>query len=173
MVAITGTELQEWVEHMSRGWKNLLESHPEILSFPCDIRETTSVAQLLQHIVAVELRYAESLNELAQTPYESIPYDSVDAIYATHGRAMDLLRPLMDRDEPFWEAVPEFKTRSAGTLRAIASHGAGALAHTLCPALRPACHAGSNTESPQAWRWTTSSCTLSHPQSDWLGLARP
>jgi len=60
MVAITGTELQEWVEHMSRGWKKLLASHPEILSFPCDIRETTSAAQLLQHIVAVELRYVRA-----------------------------------------------------------------------------------------------------------------
>ena len=118
MVAITGTELQEWVEHMSRSWRNLLESHPEILSVPCDIRETTSVAQLLQHIVAVELRYAERLNELPQTSYESIPFDSVDAIYKTHGRAMDLLRPLIDRDEQFWETVLEIKTRSAGTMRA-------------------------------------------------------
>jgi uncharacterized damage-inducible protein DinB len=116
MVAITGTELQEWVEHMSRGWRNLLESHPEILSFPCDIRETTSVAQLLQHIVAVELRYAERLNELPQTGYESIPYDSVNAIYVTHDRAMELLRPLLDREEPFWETVLEIKTRSAGTM---------------------------------------------------------
>jgi len=118
MVAITGTELQEWVEHMSRGWKNLLLAHTEILSFPCAIRETKSVAELLQHIVAVELRYAERLNELPQTGYESIPYDSVDAIYKTHDRAMELLRPLMDRDEQFWETVLEFKTRSAGTLRA-------------------------------------------------------
>jgi uncharacterized damage-inducible protein DinB len=118
MVAITGTELQEWVEHMSRGWKTLLEAHPEVLSFPCDIRETKSVAELLQHIVAVELRYAERLNELQQTSYESIPYDSVDAIYATHDRAMELLRPLLDRDERFWETVLEIKTRSAGTMRA-------------------------------------------------------
>ncbi|HET6206753.1 MAG TPA: DinB family protein [Terracidiphilus sp.] len=118
MVAITGTELQEWVEHMSLGWKNLLLAHTEILSFPCAIRETKSVAELLQHIVAVELRYAERLNELPQTGYESIPYDSVDAIYATHDRAMELLRPLMDRDGQFWETVLEFKTRSAGTLRA-------------------------------------------------------
>ena len=118
MVAITGTELQAWVEHMSRGWKSLLLQHPEILSFPCDIRETQSVAQLLQHIVAVELRYAERLNELPQTGYESIPYDSVDVIYATHDRAMELLRPLMDRDEAFWETVLEIKTRSAGTMRA-------------------------------------------------------
>jgi uncharacterized damage-inducible protein DinB len=118
MVAITGTELQDWVEETSRGWKRLLLAHPEILSFPCDIRETRSVAELLQHVVAVELRYAERLSELAETPYESIPYDSVQLIYATHDRAMELLRPLMDRDDHFWETVLEFKTRSAGTLRA-------------------------------------------------------
>lgn len=119
MVAITGTELQEWVEETSRGWKRLISAHPEILSFPCDIyRETQSVAELLQHIVAVELRYAERLNGLPETPYESIPSDSVEAVYATHDRAMELLRPLMERDEVFWEAVLEFKTRSAGTLRA-------------------------------------------------------
>jgi uncharacterized damage-inducible protein DinB len=73
---------------------------------------------LLQHIVAVELRYAERLNGLQETPYESIPFDSVESIYAIHDRAMELLRPLMDRDGQYWEAVLEFQTRSAGTLRA-------------------------------------------------------
>lgn len=118
MIAITGEELQEWVEHMSDGWKKFLSQHPEILSLPCNIRETSTVAQLLQHIVAVELRYAERLNELPQTEYSGIPYDSVDALYATHDRAMEMLRPLMDRDEAFWETVLDMKTRSAGTLRA-------------------------------------------------------
>lgn len=118
MVAITGIELLDWVEETSRGWKRLVSAHPEILSFPCDIRETNNAAQLLQHIVAVELRYAERLNELPQTLYESIPYDSAEAIYATHDRAMDLLRPLLDRDDSYWEEVLEIKTRSAGTLRA-------------------------------------------------------
>ncbi len=118
MVAITGTELQEWVEYTSQRWKALLLSHPEVLSFPCDIRETQSVAQLLQHIVAVELRYAERLNGLEETPYESIAFDSVDAIYATHEKAMNLLRPLSDKDDSFWQGELEFKTRSAGTLRA-------------------------------------------------------
>jgi uncharacterized damage-inducible protein DinB len=118
MVAITGEELQKWVEHSSDSWKKLLSEHPEILSFPCDIRETKSVAELLQHIVAVELRYSERLNEIPQTPYESIPFDTVEAIYATHDRAMELLRPLLDRDEAFWGIVLEFQTRSAGTLRA-------------------------------------------------------
>lgn len=118
MVAITGEELLNWVEHTSESWKRLLSEHPEALGFPCDIRETTSVAELLQHIVAAELRYAERLNELPQTPYEAIPFDSVETIYATHDRAMNLLRPLLDRDEAFWETIVDFQTRSAGTLRA-------------------------------------------------------
>jgi hypothetical protein len=70
------------------------------------------------YIVAVELRYAERLHELPETPYESVPFDSAEAIFATHDRARELLQPLMDRDESFWETVLEFQTRSAGTLRA-------------------------------------------------------
>lgn len=133
MVAITGIELLDWVEETSRGWKKLIAAHPEILTFPCDIRETNSVAQLLQHIVAVELRYAERLNELPETPYESIPYTSAAVIYATHDRAMELLRALMDRDDDFWETVLEMKTRSAGILRATRRT---VLAHLLTHSIR-------------------------------------
>jgi uncharacterized damage-inducible protein DinB len=133
MVAVTGAELQAWVERTSQGWKELIASRPEILSFRCDIRETKSVAQLLQHIVAVELRYAERLNEMPQTPYESIPFDSVETIYATHDRAMELLRPLLEQDQKFWDTVIEMKTRSAGTLRASRRT---ALIHLLMHSIR-------------------------------------
>jgi uncharacterized damage-inducible protein DinB len=118
MVGITGIELSDWVDETSRGWKRFIAAHPEVLAFPCDIRETKSVAELLQHIIAVELRYAERLNELPETPYNSIPCDSAEVIYATHDRAMELLRPLMDRDDAFWETVFEMQTRSAGIMRA-------------------------------------------------------
>jgi len=133
MVALTGLELQAWVERTSQGWKELITAHPQILKFPCDIRETRSVAQLLQHIVAVELRYAERLNELPQTPYEAIPFDSIDAIYATHDRAMEILQPLLERDGQFWDEVIEIKTRSAGTL-----HGSRrtVLVHLLMHSIR-------------------------------------
>ena len=118
MIALTGTELVEWVEKTSHGWKKHVTAHPEILAIPCDIRETKNVAELLQHIVAAELRYAERLNELPQSSYESIPFDSVEAIYAVHDRAIELLRPLLDKDQSFWEEAIDFKTRSAGTLHA-------------------------------------------------------
>ncbi len=118
MLALTGNELQAWVKETSLNWKKLIAAHPEILALPCDIRETQSVAQLLQHIVAVELRYTERLNDLPETSYDAIPFDSLDAIFATHDRAMALLKPLLERDPNFWEAPIEFATRSAGTLRA-------------------------------------------------------
>ena len=117
MIAITGEQLLAYVEYTTDKFKKLLTTHPEILAFPCDIRETQSVAQLLQHIVAVELRYPERLLELPQTDYAAIPYDSVDAIYATHSQAMDLIRLLLEKDEAWWEEVLEFKTRSAGIMR--------------------------------------------------------
>jgi uncharacterized damage-inducible protein DinB len=118
MVTVTGIELVDWVQKTSEAWKKLIVEHPKILSFACDIRESKTVAQLLQHVVGVELRYAERLNSLPETPHEAIQHDSVEVIYATHDRAMELLLPLLDRDDQFWETVLEMKTRSAGALRA-------------------------------------------------------
>ena len=47
---------------------------------------------------------------------DAIPYDSVDAIYATHTRAMDLIKRLLEKDDEWWEEVLEYKTRSIGVL---------------------------------------------------------
>jgi uncharacterized damage-inducible protein DinB len=106
-----------WVERTSSGWRELLAAHPEALSLPCDVRETTSVAQLLQHIVAVELRYAERLAGLAETPYEAVPFGSVEAIFAIHHQAMELLKQLDDREQAFWQEWVEYATRRGGSIR--------------------------------------------------------
>lgn len=117
MIAITGDELQAWVETMSQQWRDFLAANPEVLALPCDIRETRSVAEFLQHIVAVELRYAQRLNAIEETPYEQIAFDSPDAIYASHDRAMSLLAGLKDRDDGFWDERIGFTTRSGGSMR--------------------------------------------------------
>lgn len=92
MIAFTGAELLEWVEHTSQGWRRLIGAHPEVLAFPCDIRETKSVAELLQHIVAVELRYAERLNDQPETAYDSIPFDSAAAQRSRDGARAAIAR---------------------------------------------------------------------------------
>ena len=67
---LEGQDLIAWLDRTSDRWRDLLTSHPEALKFPCDIRETKNVGGLLHHVVAVELRYAERLCELTETPYD-------------------------------------------------------------------------------------------------------
>ena len=114
--ALTANDLIDWVEKTSAGWRNLLTRHPELLTIPCDIMGVQTVAQLIQHIVAVELRYAERLADQPATDYANIPYDSIEAIYATHDRALGLLRKLLD-SEMNWDEAIEFSTRTMGPAR--------------------------------------------------------
>jgi uncharacterized damage-inducible protein DinB len=115
---LAGKELLAWVEQTSQGWLRLVRAHPKALSIPCDIRETQSAGELLQHIVAVELRYAERLHGLPETPYQAIPFATADELYGTHDRAMKLLLELEDQGEEYWLESLTFVTRSGGTMRA-------------------------------------------------------
>lgn len=133
MVALTDEELIAWNERTSQGWRSLVEAHPEALTLPCDIRETRSVGELLQHIVAVELRYAQRLHGQPETAYENISYDSAAALYATHDRAIGLLRQLHDRDDAFWAEFLSFSTRRGGSLRVPRRH---IFVHTLMHSIR-------------------------------------
>jgi uncharacterized damage-inducible protein DinB len=114
---LTANEMLAWLEHNSSKWKSFLEVQPKILDFPCSVAGVTSVGGLLQHIVAVELRYAERLADLPATDYASVKFDSPEAIYATHDRAMNLLRGQIERDVDWSERI-EFPTRSVGKVRA-------------------------------------------------------
>jgi uncharacterized damage-inducible protein DinB len=113
---LTATELIAWVEKTSAGWRTLLSAHPELLPIPCDIAGVQSVAQLLQHIVAVELRYAERLADLPVSDYANIPFDSVESIYATHDRAIAIFQQLLASDID-WNQSIEYMTRIMGPAR--------------------------------------------------------
>ena len=115
---LNGEDLIAWVDRTSLKWKDLLVRHPEALGFACDVRETKNVAGLLQHVVAVELRYAERLCEMSETSYDSIPSDSAESIYTIHERAMQLLLPLSGHSEGWWKGVLAFHTRSSGLMQA-------------------------------------------------------
>lgn len=113
---LSAEEVMGWVEMTSASWRELLGTHPEILALPCDIMNVKSAGELLQHVVAVELRYAERLARLPATDYASVPYDSAAAIYATHDRAFGILRELLAGDVN-WDEWIEFQTRSMGAAR--------------------------------------------------------
>ncbi len=118
MLALSTTELLAWLERTSAGWRDLLTAHPEALDFPCDVREGETVRDLVHHIVAVELRYAERLKGLPASEYDALPRTDTAALYATHDRAMALLGEVLEDEHVPWEEELEFVTRSAGTLRA-------------------------------------------------------
>jgi uncharacterized damage-inducible protein DinB len=112
---LTAEEILAWNEKTAQGWRQLLTRHPELLTQSCDIAGTKTVAELLQHIVAAELRYAERLANLPISDYATIPFDSVDSIYSTHDRATALFKQLFVSDIN-WDDPLDFTTRTMGTL---------------------------------------------------------
>ena len=112
---LSAEEILAWNEKTAANWRKLLASHPELLAQACDIAGTKSIAELLQHIVAAQLRYAERLAGIPITDYSNVRFDSVESIYATHDRATAILRQLFDSDVDWTEPI-DFTTRSMGTL---------------------------------------------------------
>lgn len=113
----TAQDALAWHEHTAAAWRQALAGDPAILTLPCTVARTRTAGELLQHIVAVELRYAERLNGLPASDYSIIAYDTVDAIYATHDRATELLRQALDANLD-WDTEIEFVTRMMGPARA-------------------------------------------------------
>jgi uncharacterized damage-inducible protein DinB len=77
------------------------------------------VAEFLQHIVAVELRWAERLVHLQETSYDQVRFDSVEALYATHDQATAIYKRALATDTG-WDHIIDFQTRTFGPARASA-----------------------------------------------------
>ncbi len=118
MIALTGEELMAWNDKTAERWQKLLEMHEDLLAVPCDVAGVKCVGELMQHIVAVELRYAERLAGLPETSYEAIAYDTAAVLFATHTRGMVLLRGMLADPTYDWSQEIEFVTRSMGQLLA-------------------------------------------------------
>jgi len=116
MVALTGEELLAWTDKTAEQWRKLLEAHPHLLALPCDVAGVKTVGELMQHIVAAQLRYAERLSGSAATAYEDIKYGTAAELFATHAQAMELFRQLIADPDYNWSEEGEFVTRRGGTL---------------------------------------------------------
>jgi uncharacterized damage-inducible protein DinB len=116
--SLTAEDILAWNDATAKGWHALALEHPTLLQIPCDIHNSTTVGQLLQHIVAAELRYAERLSDAPATDYTSIPFTTADEIFATHQRALDMLKALLQDSEFDWNHEIEFPTLTAGKRRA-------------------------------------------------------
>lgn len=118
MVALTGEELLAWNDKTAEQWKKLFEAHPHLLALPCDVAGVKTVGELMQHIVAAQLRYAERLVGLPATAYEEIKFGTPAELFVTHAQSMELFRKLLADPTYDWAEEVEFTTRRAGVLLA-------------------------------------------------------
>ena len=93
-----------WNDTTTTHWRDFILANPTILALASDIRNGSTVADTLQHIVAVELRYAQRLAGLPETDYAEVPKDSADALFATHTRALEHIRERLADPAYDWSA---------------------------------------------------------------------
>ena len=115
---ISVEKLLIWNDDTSRRWRDFIVANPAILLIECDIRNGKTVADTLQHIVAVELRYGQRLSGLPESPYEEIPKDSIHSLFAAHTLAFETVRHLLANPTYDWSTELTFDTISLGRLRA-------------------------------------------------------
>jgi len=114
---ISVEKLLTWNDTTATHWRDFIHANPVILAIASDIRNGSTVADTLQHIVAVELRYAQRLGGLPETDYTQVPKDSADSLFATHTRALDLIRERLADPTYDWSAELAFETITLGRLR--------------------------------------------------------
>jgi len=115
--ALSAEELILWNDATARMWHTFLSANPAALAVACDIYKAKTVGELLQHIVAVELRYAERLAGLPVSEYASVPFGTADEILATHEKAIAIFRGVLTDSAYDWTEKMEFPTLSAGSCR--------------------------------------------------------
>lgn len=120
--ALTFRELLDYTAGETARWHRWLAAQPpDVLDLPAGEGRTATVRGLLQHVVAVERRYADRLLGAPVTPYEAVPVDSVDAIFAAAAEARaQLERYVAGATAADLARRLTFETLSAGTWTASA-----------------------------------------------------
>jgi len=116
---LTFAEMLEFNRRETAKWQSWLERQPDaVLDLPLHIAQANSVRGMLLHIMAVELRYAERLNEVEVTPYEAHAAGGIGELFAIGAKGHALYSAYLARttDEDL-AVVLEFPTRTSGVLR--------------------------------------------------------
>ena len=89
-----------------------------VLDVPLSIALAKNVREFLLHIFAVELRYAERLQGVPVTAYETLPTGNIADLFGIGDKARAMYREYMARaGDKDLATVIEFPTRTAGMLR--------------------------------------------------------
>ena len=101
-VGITLEELLAWNQQSADFWKAHLDANPALLDLPCGIGGATNVQEFVRHIWGAELRWAQRLAGLPETPKEQIPAGPLDTLFDLHRQAVAIFRNLLAAAEDTW-----------------------------------------------------------------------
>ena len=122
-------ELLDYSAEESNHWRDFFTQHPDALDLPCDIAGTRTVRELVLHIVAVQMRYAERLLNMPITEFEALAArlgegkpaqgKSGEELFALSRKSLEDLRSFaIAANDADWDGALTFTTRSAGELTA-------------------------------------------------------
>ena len=122
-------ELLDYSAEESNHWRDFFTQHPGALDVPCDIAGTKTVRELVLHIVAVQMRYAERLLNMPITEYESLAARLAEGkpgqgkpgedLFALSRKSLEDLRSFaIAANDSDWDGTLTFPTRSAGEFTA-------------------------------------------------------
>lgn len=112
-------ELLDYCAEETDKWRDFFKNNPAALELPIDIAAGTNVRELLVHIVAVQMRYAERLLNLPITEYDQIMNKSGPELFQLGHKSLEDLRSFaVAANDPDWDGKLTFPTRTGGTLTA-------------------------------------------------------
>ncbi|MFN2400556.1 MAG: DinB family protein [Gemmatimonadaceae bacterium] len=98
MRGLTFDVLMAYTRGETRHWFEWLQSQPAgVLDVPIGKDRMATVRDVMVHTFAVELRCAERLLGEDVTPFDSLPVDSLSAIFAIGARARDKMDQYLSR----------------------------------------------------------------------------
>jgi uncharacterized damage-inducible protein DinB len=117
-------ELLDYAAEESNHWRDFFKKYPDALELPCDIAGTKAVRELVLHIVAVQMRYAERLLNMPITEYDQLSAKITqgtpgEELFALSRKSLEDLRSFaIAANDSDWDGTLTFPTRSAGELTA-------------------------------------------------------
>jgi uncharacterized damage-inducible protein DinB len=122
-------ELLDYSAEESNHWRDFFAQHPDALDVPCDIAGTNTVREVVFHIVAVQVRYAERLLNMPVTEFETLAArlgegksaqsKPGEELFALSRKSLEDLRSFaIAANDADWDGMLTFLTRSAGELTA-------------------------------------------------------
>ena len=131
---LSAAELLRFCFAETQRWREWLAANQKLLDLPIDIAQVKTVRELILHILAVDLRYAERLLREKVSEYNELPTSTLEEFFSTADRAKEKLETFTRRaSDAKWNQVLTFPTRSAGV---VSSSKRKIFIHTLLHGMR-------------------------------------